>query len=71
MKARYDANMEKTKLRQTIFGVTSTIMYLFFQFMHVSLAISAYNIGEMNLLSQSITNSLFPDIDVEDFLAPK
>ena len=71
MMARYDANMEKEKLRQSIFGVTSTIMYLFFQFMHVSLAISAYNIGEMNMLSQSITASLFPDIDVDDFLAPK
>jgi hypothetical protein len=40
MKQMYDARMEQVRFTQTIFGVTSTIMYLFFQFMHVSLASS-------------------------------
>jgi hypothetical protein len=67
----YDARMEQIKFTQNIFGLTSTIMYLFFQFMHVSLAITQYNIGEMNQLSASITNSLFPDIDIDEYLAVK
>jgi hypothetical protein len=71
MKARFDTNMEKEKLRQSIFGIVSTIMYLFFQFMHVTLAISAYNIGEMQILSTSITKSLFPHIDADKDLATK
>lgn len=55
---------------KTTFGLISTVLYLYFQIMHISLAYSQYDPLAMQLMNEAVTKSLIPNIDVSVPLAP-
>ena len=56
---------------EAVFGFVTTVMFVVFFIMHISLSIVQYNIAQMNKFNQAVTYSLFPDVDVNVPLSPK
>jgi len=63
--------IESYNLTTSLFGLTSSVMFIFFALMHISLALTQYDVGNMQKLGESVTRSLIPGIDIEKMIAPK
>jgi hypothetical protein len=62
------AKSNRTKL---IFGLFTTVNFLAFLFMHISLANQQYNVDGMNKLNLAVTWNILPDVDANVPIAPK
>jgi hypothetical protein len=71
MNAMIKKTTDDQHFRKSAMGALSTIMFLFFAVMHVSLSKIQYDIGVMQTFNKAITLSLFPGIDVSKPLAPR
>ena len=62
------AKSNRTKL---IFGLFTTVNFLAFLLMHISLANQQYNVDGMNKLNLAVTWNILPDVDANVPIAPK
>mmetsp|Transcript_4491 Transcript_4491/g.6735 ORF Transcript_4491/g.6735 Transcript_4491/m.6735 type:complete len:98 (+) Transcript_4491:786-1079(+) len=58
-------------LSSSLFGMTSSLMFIMFAFMHISLALIQYDVGNMQQMGEAVSKSLIPDIDTDITIAPK
>ena len=70
MREMVETETERLRQKKAIFGGVSTLMFMFFAIMHVSLALIQYDISNMCTLNYAITKSLFPKVDIYKPLAP-
>lgn len=57
--------------RQAVQGGINTIAFIVFAVMHISLALTQYNVADMVRFNHAITKSLFPGIDIYKPVTPR
>lgn len=57
--------------KNLLFGLFTTVNFLAFLFMHISLANQQYNVEGMNKLNRAVTYNILPDVDPDVPIAPK
>ena len=67
----FDTLSDSQKLERGMFGLLSTIMFIIFAAMHISLSYYQYNIFLMNQFNQAVTLSLFPEVEYQKILLSK
>ena len=57
--------------RTWLFGMFSTLLFIVFAVIHISLSLDQYNVGNMNKLNRSVTLASLPQLDDQIPLTPK
>ena len=71
MESRRADSIRKIQFKAVSFSLVSTVLFMMFQIMHISLAYGQYDTASMQQLSESVSKNLIPDIDLDKPLAPK
>lgn len=57
--------------KKMLFGMVSTVMFLMFALMHISLSLDQYDVSNMNKFNRSVSLASLPQIDADILLTPK
>jgi len=63
IKAMTEKIKKAIQTKKDYFGYISTIIFLVFAIMHISLSLDQYDVGNMNKFGKSVTLATLPQID--------